>query len=55
MNECNSPDMTGNVMNGPYPGVKHQDGSTPPQKPDVSEKGKNLGLTMSYAPDTQVD
>ena len=55
MNECNSPDMTGNVMNGPYPGVKHQDGSTPPQKPDVSERGMVYGVKDMAVPNSQED
>jgi hypothetical protein len=52
-----APDMTmaGMGYNGPYPGVTHQDGSLPPQRPDMSPRGTDLGLTCKYAPDTQVD
>jgi len=48
-------DMANNTFNGPYPGVTHQDGSLPPQRPDMSPRGTDLGLVCKYAPDTKVD
>jgi len=48
-------ELSGNVFNGPYPATKTQDGGLPPQRPDVSPKGKELGLTPISIPHSQED